>query len=416
MADNFLINSVTPRGSGLFGLNIFSDQGDYVYVPQEFVFKGLRLGTDQYFNPEYLNRDYLSTLKPIALTPDLIPEGLKNAGYQDPSQGFLIKKSDWDKYEKPGVMYYSAVDKFAGPVQGIAEKDGNLVYSFAGAGGSNYGIIGADAVPWQTTITRQEGKKNFLGIGGTIGNILGNVASEITDFVAGVPFLPEIVGFATGNPILYGSLKSAQTAGKGGDLGSTLTSGLLGGGGMYAAQGLLGGATTGTEVGAGPGVEINPLPQGNVTVTPISPESALGTGLSTSASGIGLTTPIAPSLPSMGGGTGLLTPAAGNAGIIGQTGLTAAGALPVLGSAGSFINNPEVLGQSVMQAASIPISLNDAFRAARLANSLLGSQQQPQVPNLLGQQQQQRAATGVDYSGILNLLASQRPQRFSLLG
>ena len=39
-----------------------------------------------------------------------------------------------------------------------------------------------------------------------------------------MPFLPEVIGVATGNPYLYASLKGAQTAGEGGDLGDVVKS------------------------------------------------------------------------------------------------------------------------------------------------------------------------------------------------
>jgi hypothetical protein len=49
----------------------------------------------------------------------------------------------------------------------------------------------------------------------------------------------------------------------------------------------------------------------------------------------------------MGGGTGLVTEAAGG-GLLSAGGVTAAGAVPMLGAAGSFINNPAVLGTDVI--------------------------------------------------------------------
>jgi hypothetical protein len=105
----------------------------------------------------------------------------------------------------------------------------------------------------------------------------------------------------------------------------------------------------------------------------------------------------------MGGGTGLVTEAAGG-GLLSAGGVTAAGAVPVLGNASSFINNPSVIGNPVIGYQAGPAySLQDAFRAAQLANSLFAKPPQQQVnPYQLMQQQQ----TGVvSYEPTLSLLA-----------
>jgi hypothetical protein len=86
-------------------------------------------------------------------------------------------------------------------------------------------------------------------------------------------------------------------------------------------------------------------------------------------------------------------------------GLTAAGATPVLGNPSSFINNPEVLGQPVIQQGTpSTISPTDALRAANTLRQLAtpAEQQRP-----IEQQAAQMAAGAVDYSSLLNLLASQ---------
>jgi hypothetical protein len=137
--------------------------------------------------------------------------------------------------------------------------------------------------------------------------------------------------------------------------------------------------------------------------------AALGTGLTAGATGEGLVAPTVPSLSSMGGGTGLVTEASGG-GLLSAGGVTAAGAVPVLGSSGSFINNPAVLGTDVIGAQQGGISVKqalDALRAGNTIRNLLG-QEQPQIPNMLGRNQMPQGS--VDYSQYLNLLA-QRPRR-----
>lgn len=132
------------------------------------------------------------------------------------------------------------------------------------------------------------------------------------------------------------------------------------------------------------------------------------TGLLPGAAGEGLQLPTVPALPSMGGGQGLVLPVDG--GFVGETGFTPIGATPVLGDPGSFINDPNVLGQPVVSGdylnvgagAGLNVGLSDALLGAGL---LAGGQQQ--LMGMPGQQAPFQPA-GVDYSGIYGLLG-QRP-------
>jgi hypothetical protein len=115
----------------------------------------------------------------------------------------------------------------------------------------------------------------------------------------------------------------------------------------------------------------------------------------------------------MGGGTGLLTAGAGG-GLVGATGLTAAGAVPVLGSTGSFINNPAVLGTDVIGYQAPGFGIRDALDAARAVNSvrnLLGQKPAP-IPQMRMQTVQPQGS--VQYPS-LELLRMQPLQRQSLL-
>ena len=133
------------------------------------------------------------------------------------------------------------------------------------------------------------------------------------------------------------------------------------------------------------------------------PEMGGGTGITPGAAGQGLQLPTSPNIASMGGGQGLTVPVTG--GTISQMGLTPTGATPVLGSPSSFINNPEVLGQPVIQQGTpTPISPTDVLRTANTLRQLTA---QPEQQRSLEQQATQMAAGAVDYSGLLNLLGSQ---------
>lgn len=117
----------------------------------------------------------------------------------------------------------------------------------------------------------------------------------------------------------------------------------------------------------------------------------------------------APGLSAMGGAQGITVPIQGG-GVVSEMGFVPPGATPSLGDPGSFINNPDYLGSPVISedylaltGADMPggLSVQEALRGARLANSLFG--QQPQQ-GLLGGGTAPYQAQGVDYSGLLSLL------------
>lgn len=237
------------------------------------------------------------------------------------------------------------------------------------------------------------GAVDFVGdvVGGAV-DIVQDVGRDIDDFVnEEVPGGWVTVGLAAGGAAYgYGAGGAASAAPAGGVAGGTgLT---VGAGGV---TGLTPGAAGVTGITAGGSTALGgTLGAGLGTIASGGMDGALGTGLDPSTSGMGFTAggSGAPELASMGGGSGLLAPVQG--GIVGELGFTATGAVPVLGSPGSFINDPSVLGQPVINPATSSISLNDAFRAANLAQNLMAGQpQQQQFPN---QQLPGMQATGVD--------------------
>ena len=189
-------------------------------------------------------------------------------------------------------------------------------------------------------------------------------------------------------------------------------------GGGLAASGLLSGAaSTGAAAGGG------------------AAELA-----SVGATGAGLTAPVAVSVPSafgsavnsaLAGGSSL-----GSAGAIGTAGfgsalpaaadvaagLTAGGFAPgtaanLAGMTAAGTGATNLLGGATALApiaGNQPLAIGDVLKGARLANSLLNPQQPQPQTQPIGQDQGLRA-TGIDYSGILNLLAT-RPMTSGLLG
>jgi hypothetical protein len=312
----------------------------------------------------------------------------------------------------------------------------------------------------------QEGRKaGYQKSKSKWGGFLGDMFYDVGKAIAGVPFLPEILGVATGNPYVYAATKGLAAGASGEDplkaglkIGATIgvTQALSGPGGQPTAQPsgvdyslTAGGADVGglgfkVPAGEVAGIQLAPsvaseglkiaaanlAPALGASVVPVnlglgaqdygllggtSPGqlATIGeTGLLPGTGGEGLQLPQVPALPSMGGGQGLSVPVSG--GTVTGAGFTPIGATPSLGDPGSFINDPNVLGQPVIQ--DIPgsilpnISITDALRGANLAKQLMGGGQQTATG--FPQQQSSFQPTGVDYSGIYGLLG----QRPSVLG
>jgi X-X-X-Leu-X-X-Gly heptad repeat protein len=169
----------------------------------------------------------------------------------------------------------------------------------------------------------------------------------------------------------------------------------------FPSQGLS--PPTGNEVIQAPGA---PTPD----VSLISPEAVFP--------GESLISPTMPGVPSMGGGQGVTVGVPG--GTVGQGGFTPTEAVPVLGDPSSFINDPNVLGQPVIEPVSEGISLRDAFDAARNVNRLAGLLGGGQQTTGGGSDPGQQGIAGsVDVSQLLALLGGARartPSIYSLLG
>jgi hypothetical protein len=442
MAEQLVIDSFNKIGSGRALYDVKTNQGDFYYFPSEYVTKGVKYNKYIYYDPQLLENDVLKAGTGINLDPSVYKGTLLEDLYENPGSGVLLPKDAYDMNK--GAQYY---DPKRGAIAGMTTIDGQNVYLLEGYTDRNQEYFTAEKnekgnyTGGAIVRTVTPGKSKF--------GILGKIASSIAKTFAGIPLLPEIAAAVIpgAGPALYGSLKSLQTAGKGGDLGDVVKSGVLSAGAMGVAQGLLATPTgtpqpgvdysltgggvdvgglgfkadpgmlspeLGASIGAGgvvapgvglvidPGMLAPALGTNLGVVVPPTDYSLLGgadlTGVGETGlipgSTVGLQAPTLPSVSSMGGGQGLSVPVEG--GTVTQGGFTPTGAVPVLGDPGSFINDPNVLGQPVISAepASI-ISLSDAFRAARTINNLMGAGgEQPGAPQRqeLGQMQ----PTGVD--------------------
>lgn len=240
-----------------------------------------------------------------------------------------------------------------------------------------------------------------------------DLGRDVDDFVnEEIPGGWYTVGAVAGGAALGSGALGGATAAEGASLGTGLTAGAGGATGLTAGAGGVTGLTAGTGATLG-GLEAGLLAGGATAGI----DGALGTGITEGANGIGLTAPTAPSLGAMGGGTGLLAPEIGGAGLVGATGVTAAGAVPMLGDAASMINNPAVIGQPVINYVAPSNALSNVMDTLRTANAVRGmlTPQQAPIPNMQFNQVPQGV---VDYSPLLSLLSqrAQRPNVQSLLG
>lgn len=405
----FQIQSFDPLDSGKHYATVKANDGEYIYVPEEFVTQGRRVGETQYFDQAFLNRDYLSKLLPTKIDEDLLYDSLKEAGYKNPASGFLIKKEDFEKYDPDpnSITYYNAVGKFSGPVQGLAEKDGQLIYALAGNGGSSYGWIDQGGTPWEWT----QGKPKF--------GKLGQAVNKVGEIFADIPFGPEIAGLLTGNPYVYATLKGAQA----GYLGEDPIKAGLKAGATVAAAGALDGAFGGEPISGGTGafdIAGNPDILGGssaVSLGNVAGAFDMGGAPEVMNAPISQATPVPaeqlqyPGVevqPTYTPAPGSLQEALPEFGV--QTQATTPPYTAVPGSFDAAVAGGLLTPATVAGGASV----TDTLRAANLANNLMNAPQQP-TPNPNAQPQQQMAPGGVDYSGLLALL-QQRPGTTGLLG
>ena len=455
-----------------------TNKGDFVYVPQDIVNKGYVAeryeftgsGADlrqtkekrQYFHPEFLNQNLLSAAGRTKIDENLFTDAQKsemsnlvggniNTGYLFPVAQYMSTVSKNPSFytldeDSPAI---SGVSSLSSQGVGGTTFDSGYKYILGTPTSNNFDFINPDASINTLTTTYTAPRKR--------GGILGSAARSIVGAIADIPYLPEIAAFATGSPILYGSLKAAQTAAAGGDLEETIKSGVVSGGTMYLGQQILGpGEAAAGEVEPGVGVEsypvdagappdITPIPGGSATPVPSEinllgdarfPSPTLGTlpplpdanvlgsapvdyGLGPQTTpgvdgGQGLKLQTMPNLDEISGGQGTTIPVSG--GTIGPLGLTPSGATPALGDPGSFINDPSVLGTDVIpQGTPSGISPRDAARALRSAYNLSNQAEAGSTGGGVAQDSAQQTMAGVDYSGLYNLLA-QRALAGGLLG
>ena len=406
-------SSATNKTSGLTSKPysfIFTVDGDkYRFIPEDVIQRGF---TDpdtkrQFYLTNALDKNTLKSLYEKGEAVDLSggltaskANQLESLGYS--TKGVLVPDSDYQSLGLNKVRSYEPgiISKGAGVgfITGLGQdKKGNLMYGGEQLGRSQYAYID------------QEGRKAGYEKSAW-GGFLGDMFYDIGKAIAGVPFLPEVLGVATGNPYVYASAKGLSAGASGED---PLEAGLKIGATIGVTQALSGPGEGGGQpapVGGTPGVsEVFPVAPPGGTVAPLPPQAA-GASLAAGA-------PIVNATPVPAGELAFparevaanYTPVPGSfqAALPGLGVETAASAAPYTAAAGSFAAAlPSLLTPT---ASSGLLSVTDALRGANLANQLMGGQQ---TATGFPQQQAPFQPMGVDYSGIYGLLG----QRASVPG
>jgi hypothetical protein len=396
---------------------------EYVFIPQNIAEKGIISGDKQRYLGNLLVDDNLKALGTEGVYVDLAGVNNYDTAFEEKgwsTTGFLVPaKVASDRKLLTSVRSYDIGKDIgkgmsSGAIKGISEVGGKPVYVTESMGKAQSTWIqppGTAGYDGQGATGSHQGRytytKNNFGF-------IGDIASSVGQAVGGIPFLPELIGFATGQPYVAAALRGAAAGAAGVD---PLVGGLMGGLSAAAVSSALPGPTAGVDysltaggadvgslgfqipAGEAAGLQLAPdvvseglklsaaqlAPGLGASIVPVNlglgaqDYSLLGgttpdqlatigeTGL-TPGAGEGLQLPQVPALPGMGGGQGLSVPVAG--GTVTEAGFTPSGATPPLGDPGSFINDPNVLGQPVIETVPGGIGAREVFDALRRANSL----------------------------------------------
>ena len=242
----FTLNDLkSPRwycnsGNTVYAYDYSINGKNYMFIPENYVTKGMKVDSTQYFNQNFLNENTLKTifnngigvdLEGVVNTKPLEKGGLGTKGvlvHYDTlrSTGFLNDNN----IPTGGKQYTVGSGRTDGAIRGLTQVDGQYVYALPSQGdraGVSYINPSSQRIANYTKVR-----------GGWLGEQIVNIAEGF----ASIPLAPEIISALTGgSPVVYASLKGLQTAGSGGDLDDVIKSGLT----AYVAKGGLEGIDPG---------------------------------------------------------------------------------------------------------------------------------------------------------------------------
>ena len=396
-----LFQNETPYG---FGFNLYGQ--DFTFVPKSYLEKGFVSEGKQYLPIGVLNPEFDQDIAPYSriFSVDEVAKAAQNQNFQK-----VYEKSGFS--DKEGYLLPS----------NVAQKHLTQIFSYDVNEKTPEGFVYGTATGLATTPEGQKyfnvaasGKEGATAYVSPDGELRGNYVipgkkekwyESPLGIAGGALLIGSGLGLAGIGPFAAGGAAAGGAA-----LGTGLTPGAAGATGLTAGAAGVTGLTAPAGFALAPGIGAGAAGLGILDSAQFGQTGQ--TGITPGAAGQGLQTPTTPGLSSMGGGTGLAVPVEG--GTVTQLGFIPTGATPVLGDPSSFINNPNVLDNTVFTTdklmapgAATGMSATDALRLANQARGLLGAGQNPIVPQQQGLPQQAGGAQGVDYSGLLSLLQLQ---------
>ena len=219
------------NSAATYGYAFSTDQGQMVFVPEEVIYKGVVANKNQYYFPQFQNKDELKNFYKAGTYIDIsgadnipgykgLEEQLNSRGQS--TKGVLVPESVVSQLSPRNYEIGRKKDSVEyGPIQGLTEKDGQLVYQMGSSGARDaYAYVKPDGVI----------RSGYTKIRG---GLLGELVVGLADAASSIPFLPEIALIA-GQPYAYATLKGLQAGAQG---TNPLQAGLEAGLNVYLAGG-----------------------------------------------------------------------------------------------------------------------------------------------------------------------------------
>lgn len=205
-----VIESATSRGT--FGDSQYllkTNKGDFYYVPQDYVNRGYATSDYQYYNPEFLNQDFLKTAQPVNLDPKVLEGKDILSNFEKATSGYLFPAQEFEQ-KVPAWAYYNPIGdgpknkRIAGisyvEAEGPNSPPSGFKYVYEGSGGNQISFVNEDTRQTTRTYTVQKS-----------GGWLGDRIRDVAKFVGSIPLLTEATLLIPGaGPAIYAGLKGAQ--------------------------------------------------------------------------------------------------------------------------------------------------------------------------------------------------------------
>lgn len=213
----------------------------YTYIPADYVTKGIKKSNANfyYFNEAFLRQDHWEKFLDKTQMIDISDFSGKANKYlktwydtNSSSVGFLMKTSDMRDLLPANSFKGRSLSNnmHGGEILGLSYHPDlkKLVYVTQPKGKAKASFLFYDDAKGTSTSRSQWTEKSGLGkfVSSVLGNTLVDLATDIAQGFADIPFAPEIAFMVTQNKALYASLKALQVAGKGGNLEDVLKAGV----------------------------------------------------------------------------------------------------------------------------------------------------------------------------------------------